>query len=99
MLDKVLAGLYASEINVSIVSFWDGGFTVKLGDEINGFVAEAIFGQGGDPLSFFEVATWLDAAAREHYPNSKYAGFERVAPGASLLEAGRRTAERSKSES
>ncbi len=29
--------LYDSKINFTISTFWDGGFTWKLGDELNGF--------------------------------------------------------------
>jgi hypothetical protein len=39
-LGCVIQALYDSEINCSITTFWDGGFTVRLGDEMNGFVAE-----------------------------------------------------------
>jgi hypothetical protein len=38
-LGAVIERLYASEINCSISTFWDGGIAVKLGDELNGFVA------------------------------------------------------------
>ncbi len=39
-LGTVIDALYASEINCSIASFWDGGIVVKLGDVMNGFRAE-----------------------------------------------------------
>ena len=39
---SVFDELYASEINVSISSFWDGGWNWKLGDESNGFVSEGV---------------------------------------------------------
>ena len=67
-LIDVLRRLYESEINVSLTSFWDGGWTVKLGDEMNGFVAEA-----SHVRELSVVATWLDENAREHYPDSLYA--------------------------
>ena len=35
-----LQKIYDSEINVTISWFWDGGIDVRLGDEMNGFVAE-----------------------------------------------------------
>jgi hypothetical protein len=41
-LQTVMMALYDSEINCSITSFWDNGFTVKFGDEMNGFVAESL---------------------------------------------------------
>ena len=42
-LNDVPARLYRSEINCSIVSFRDGGFVVRLGDELNGWKAERTF--------------------------------------------------------
>jgi hypothetical protein len=35
--------IYDSEINVRISWFWDCGFEVRLGDEINGFLVEETF--------------------------------------------------------
>lgn len=32
-----LQALYEHEINFKIECFWDGGFTVLLGDEMNGY--------------------------------------------------------------
>jgi hypothetical protein len=54
--------LYDSEINFSISCFWDGGFTVKLGDEMNGFVARETVG------TYDEALAWLELTADEHYP-------------------------------
>jgi len=34
-----LQKIYDSEINISIGWFWDGGITLRLGDEMNGFPA------------------------------------------------------------
>ena len=39
-IEQILQKFYDAEINVSISSFWDAKFTVKIGDEINGFRAE-----------------------------------------------------------
>lgn len=63
----VMAELYSSEINCSISSFWDGGWTVKLGDEINGSAAEATFDAVG-----CEAGTWLAKQACKHYPDSLF---------------------------
>jgi len=38
-----MTNLYESEINCSISCFWDNNWDVKLGDEMNGFVAEDNF--------------------------------------------------------
>jgi hypothetical protein len=37
-----LQKIYDSEINVSFSWLWDGGIDVKLGDEMNGFVAASV---------------------------------------------------------
>jgi hypothetical protein len=66
-LGAVMDSLYESEINCSVSTFWDGGITVRLGDETNGFVAEA------DCKTSAEAAQFLDTAARHHFPNSSYA--------------------------
>lgn len=63
----VLQDLYDSEINFSIVAFWNGGFQVKLGDEANGFVA------AGRADNFADAVEWLLVRAVEHYPNSEFA--------------------------
>ncbi|WGD55086.1 hypothetical protein QA641_15015 [Bradyrhizobium sp. CB1650] len=63
---RILQGLYDTEVN-SIVAFWDAGFEVKLGDDLNGFVAEA------HVKSVAEAAEWLRAQAVEHYPESVFA--------------------------
>ncbi len=66
-LNHVIQELYASKINCSISSFWDRGYEVKLGNQMNGFKdSESV-----DTLE--EAAIWLDAAARRHYPVSVYA--------------------------
>ena len=59
--------LYESEINFSISCFWDGGFTVKLGDDMNGFGAER------QAQTYADALAWLDQEARKQYPSSLYA--------------------------
>jgi len=66
-LGTVIAALYESEINCSITSLWDNGFTVKLGDEMNGFVAEK------DCRTSSEAAIFLHNAEHQHYPDAAYA--------------------------
>ncbi len=68
---SVLQDLYHSEINFAVSTFWDGGFFVKLGDEMNGFAAEANFNRWG------EVEPWLINAAIEHFPDSFFAELYR----------------------
>lgn len=64
----ILQRLHDSEINASISmsSFYDGAWTVKLGDEMNGFRAEAVV------ASEAAAEAWLDAKARELFPESIY---------------------------
>jgi hypothetical protein len=66
-LGDVMMRLYNSEINFSVSTFWDNGFDVKLGDEMNGFVAEA------NVKTPAEAAEFLDRSAREHFAESVYA--------------------------
>jgi hypothetical protein len=66
-LGVITDALYESEINCSVATFWDGGFDVKLGDEMNGFVLET------NCKTSSEAAEFLDKAAREHFPESAYA--------------------------
>jgi hypothetical protein len=66
-LGAIIDALYESEINCSVSTFWDGGFDVKLGDEMNGFVLDT------NCKTSSEAAAILDKAAREHFPESAYA--------------------------
>jgi len=75
MIEQILRDLYASEINASLSWFWDGGFDVALGDEMNGYGAQ-------DTVSTLdEAAEWLRSNAVQLYPDSEFAkkhrrGFE-----------------------
>ncbi|MBR0741148.1 hypothetical protein JQ581_29875 [Bradyrhizobium liaoningense] len=68
----VLQDLYDSEINYVIAPFWDTGFTVKLGDDLNGFVASGIAD------TFANAVEWLLLRAIEHYPDSVFAKTHRA---------------------
>lgn len=69
-LVTVLQDIYEAEGNVSIVSFWDGGWDVKIGDVWNGFDAEHTF----RPEEFDEgVAVWLARAFADLHPGSAFA--------------------------
>jgi len=59
--------LYDSEINFSVSCFWDGGFEVKLGDELNGIVAQTRVD------TWDEIEPWLRSEALRQYPESQYA--------------------------
>jgi len=67
---SVLTELRESEINASIASF-DRAWAVKLGDEMNGFKAEATVG------SEAEAYEWLKRTAIELYPESHFAKLYR----------------------
>lgn len=58
--------LYDSEINFSITCFWDGGFDIELGDNINGYDAKTTV------KTYAEAMAWLDTEARKRYPDSTY---------------------------
>ena len=62
-----LQRIYNSEINVEIGWLWDGGIDVRLGDRMNGFVAEENVGSVDD------VLPWLQEAIAHFYPGSAYA--------------------------
>lgn len=66
-MENLLQELYKSEINFRISTFWDEGFKVEIGDEMNEFVAEF----SSHDLS--ECMNWLQNKAVEIYPDSKFA--------------------------
>jgi hypothetical protein len=59
--------LYDSEINFEVSAFYDAGFDVRLGDGLNGFLAEGKVG------TWAEVEAWLRDQALVHYPDSEFA--------------------------
>jgi hypothetical protein len=63
----ILDDLYASEINFKIATDWDGGWTVALGNEYSGFVAETTV------ATFDAACHWLRAEAIKRYPDSEFA--------------------------
>lgn len=79
---SVFQDLYHSEINFSVSTFWDGGFEVKLGDEMNGFKAE------GNVLRWGMVEPWLIEAVIEHFPGSLFAKMYRDGLHAYLTHSG-----------
>ena len=68
---SVMQDLYHSEINVSISTFWDAGYDVKLGDAMNGFVEETNLPLWG------MVEPCLIGAAIRAYPQSLFAQMYR----------------------
>jgi hypothetical protein len=62
-----LQKIYDSEINIEVSWLWDGGIEVRLGDRLNGFLAEANVPSAAD------IAPWLQEAVAHFYPESTYA--------------------------
>lgn len=67
-MEKELKKIYDSEINVEIGSLWDGGWSVALGDYMNGFKRPK-----WQYCELHEVIPALQELIKEHYPNSTYA--------------------------
>jgi hypothetical protein len=66
-----LQKIYESEINVSISWLWDGGIEVRLGDQVNGFVAEETFALVAG------IGSWVQQAIAHDRP---FLPFEYVPP-------------------
>ncbi len=62
-----LQRIYDSEINIEIGWFWDGGINLRLGDQMNGYLAEE------NVSSVSEILPWLQEAIAHFYPSSTYA--------------------------
>ena len=62
-----LQKIYDSEINIEIGWVWDGGIDVRLGDKINGYLAEE------NVKSVPDIIPWLQEAIAHFYPQSEYA--------------------------
>ena len=62
-----LEKIYESEINIEIAWVWDGGIDVRLGDKLNGFLAEE------NVRSVSGIIHWLQEAIAHFYPESEYA--------------------------
>src|SRR5215475_9206498 len=62
-----LQKIYDSEINVEMGWLWDGGIDVRLGDWMNGFLAEE------NVTSVPDILPWLQEAIAHFYLDSTYA--------------------------
>jgi hypothetical protein len=71
----VLQRLYDSEIDFAISTMWDFGFEWKLGDALNGFVAE------GRAPTLGHAAAEIAHAAIKHFPHSHFARGKRSRTG------------------
>src|SRR5260370_2374059 len=66
MLEHELQLIYESEINVRISWLWDGGIDVRLGDEMDGYLAEENVSSAED------IVPWLQDAIAHFNPHSTY---------------------------
>ena len=73
MIEEILNDLYESEINVGIASFWDGGYHVHIGDDMNGYLYTDSFFETLD-----EAAEALKVAAINLFPQSDFARKHKV---------------------
>ena len=64
---STMQGLYESEINFSVSAFWDCGFWWRLGDPLNGVLAD------GSAATFEQAVSDLARAAIQHFPDSAFA--------------------------
>jgi hypothetical protein len=62
-----LQKIYDDEINVRISWFWDNGIEIRLGDEMNGYLAEE------NVPTVAEIVPWMQEAIAHFYPESPYA--------------------------
>ncbi|MGH6982047.1 MAG: hypothetical protein ACREFC_12650 [Stellaceae bacterium] len=67
MSGAILQELHDSGINASVATFYDGIFFCRIGDSVNGYLAEANLG------SWAESVRWLEETASRIYPDSEFA--------------------------
>jgi hypothetical protein len=65
-LTSALQALYDREINCGLGSFWDQGYRVWIGDDMNGIKAERWF----DASKLDEAAKWLFEEAERLNPSA-----------------------------
>ncbi len=63
-LEIMLHMFYEQEKNIIISSFWEGGWYVGIGDDLNGF------DDGVNGLKLSDVSPWLWAKFKEMYGNT-----------------------------
>jgi hypothetical protein len=62
-----LQKIYDGEINIRIGWLWDGGIEIRLGDDVNGYLAEETV------VTVADIIPWLQEAIAHFYPSSSYA--------------------------
>jgi hypothetical protein len=71
-MKNLIKQLYESGINLQFGWFWDAGFNVKIGDDMNGFVAEF------SDYDIDKVLKWIEENVKKHFPGS---GFDKTYKG------------------
>ncbi len=66
-LHNILADAYANEINCGMSCFWDAGWEVWIGDDMNGYKAKETV------TDVTDAAHWLHTNIIKFYPDSAYA--------------------------
>lgn len=80
-LDRMIAALHDSDINVGMQSFCWCGFRVWIGDTLNGIKAEALVDSRDQAwMTDGSIAQWLHECAIRLYPDSAYASAHTVRP-------------------
>jgi len=64
-MKKLFNELYRNEINMRIEWFFDSGFKFKIGDEINGFIAEL------NGYDFDAIEKEIVNVVKKYYPDSQ----------------------------
>jgi hypothetical protein len=66
-LEEILKYAYDNETNIQINSFWDDGYEVKIGDEMNGYSHFENFDTNG----ICEIADWIEISLKDRYEQIK----------------------------
>lgn len=69
IMDKILKDLYDSEINFYLISNWDAGYEIGIG---NGFGQTTGAKKTESLVSLDEAIEWLKTTAIELYPDSTF---------------------------
>lgn len=67
-VDEALRYAYKQETNISITTFWDDGWQVKIGDDWNGFSHEKKFKRDGFDL----IGPWIVKSVDERIKSGKF---------------------------
>jgi hypothetical protein len=86
MIEETLKQIYASEINIKLISDWDGGYIASTGSDYTNTWSEPVFGQ-----TLEDTLNALSEQIKNDYPDSQYTywltngtveGYEPIQKGA-----------------